>query len=118
MGKLTTSKAIRKHCKICATSPSLISDCGGDKPIGTKKPCPFFKYRSGKGNGKPKISVIRRFCVDCMGGSSALVRACPSELSCILYPFRLGKHPNYVVSEERLEFLKKNINNANNLKIK
>jgi len=43
------------------------------------------------------VKVIREFCLDCIGGSSAEVKACTcgpdSGHPCKLYPFRLGRNP-------------------------
>ena len=39
------------------------------------------------------LQSIRKFCIECMGGSPQLVENCPSS-KCKLYPFRLGKKPN------------------------
>lgn len=38
------------------------------------------------------VRAIRRFCLDCMGGSSAEVARCTS-VGCSLFGYRLGKKP-------------------------
>jgi len=38
------------------------------------------------------IKTIRRFCIECMGGSPYDIPKCTSP-SCWLYPYRMGKHP-------------------------
>ena len=41
---------------------------------------------------KNPTTAIRAHCVECMGGYTKEVDACPSK-QCALYPFRLGKNP-------------------------
>jgi len=53
--------------------------------------CYFFLYRMGR--GRPSVKLIRRFCLECMGGSQLLVRNC-STGECPVWPFRMGKNPN------------------------
>ena len=36
------------------------------------------------------LQSIRKFCLDCMGGSSDTVKDCPSR-NCKFYPYRFGK---------------------------
>jgi hypothetical protein len=38
------------------------------------------------------VKAMREKCLDCMCGSSAEVKECPST-GCALYPFRFGKNP-------------------------
>ena len=38
------------------------------------------------------VKAIREFCLNCVGGSKAEVKACPST-GCALYPFRFGTNP-------------------------
>lgn len=38
------------------------------------------------------VKAIREFCLDCCGGSSAMVKGC-SAPDCALYAFRFGKNP-------------------------
>ncbi len=62
---------------------------------------------------KSPQTAIRAFCVQCMGGYTALVKTCPSEQTCPLWPFRMGKNPLHAQSkgkvggkvENALEFL-------------
>jgi hypothetical protein len=39
------------------------------------------------------VKSIRKFCVECCGGSKKEVRECIMT-DCELYPYRLGKNPN------------------------
>jgi hypothetical protein len=39
------------------------------------------------------LKLIRRNCLDCMGGMSAEVEKCTSKL-CVMLPLRFGKDPN------------------------
>ena len=38
------------------------------------------------------VKAIRKFCLECCGGSSNEVKFC-SSINCNLYPFRFGKNP-------------------------
>jgi hypothetical protein len=60
---------------------------GGDE----NNVCFFFPYRLGY--GRPSVKTIRKFCVECMGGSNALMRGCANG-NCPLHPFRFGTNPN------------------------
>ena len=59
------------------------------------------------------VKVIRDFCLDCIGGSPAEVKACTcgpdSGHPCKLYPFRLGRNPYRAAVErtpEQIEAMK------------
>ena len=41
------------------------------------------------------IKTIRKFCIDCSGGSYYEVRNCLVK-NCPLYPYRMGKRPTQV----------------------
>jgi len=41
----------------------------------------------------PPVKSIRKFCIDCQGGSVKGVRECKS-IECELHPYRMGKNPN------------------------
>jgi len=92
---MTPLKAIRKHCVACVGSPFEVFRCGGNKCLGGQGDengvCYFFPYRLGK--GRPSVKVIRKFCLECMGGSYKDVAECLSP-KCYLYEFRFGKNPN------------------------
>jgi hypothetical protein len=91
----TPAQAIRAMCKLCIFDPKFgaratseaIRNCGGDGV------CPIAKYRL-PGNGKVPVKVLRSFCLDCQGGSRKDVRECESN-QCPMFPYRLGKNPNY-----------------------
>ena len=38
------------------------------------------------------VNSIRLKCIECMGGQRHLIKTC-SEISCPLYPYRMGKRP-------------------------
>ena len=40
------------------------------------------------------VKAIRKKCIDCSGGSLKEVRLC-QVTECELYPFRMGRNPNY-----------------------
>jgi len=90
---MTPLEAIRKICVACAGSPYEVKDCGGNNCLGDqgdeKGVCYFFPFRFGK--GRPSVKTIRKFCLECVGGSSRLVAECQSD--CPLHPYRLGKSP-------------------------
>ena len=50
---------------------------------------------------KTPIKSIRKFCIDCQGGSFKEVRLCTSR-DCPLYAYRMGTRP----SQETLDTLK------------
>jgi len=57
--------------------------------------------------------LIRRFCLECCGGSSKTVEECPDH-TCYLHGFRFGKRPtprNY--SKETAEKMKENARSMN-----
>jgi len=94
---MTPGEAIHKHCVQCVGTGYQIEDCKGNKLLdGTA--CLFFKYRQGK--GRPSVKIIRKFCLHCMCGSSQAVLECSTK-SCLLFPYRLGKNPNFKMSDER-----------------
>lgn len=52
--------------------------------------CAFHPYRTG--GMRVSVKILRRFCLQCMGGCHLLVRECKTE-DCPIHPFRLGKNP-------------------------
>jgi len=90
---MTPLEAIRKICVECAGSPYDVKDCRSDACLGgqgdKKGVCYFFPFRLGK--GRPSVKTIRKFCLECMDGSSKLVAECKS--CCPLHPYRFGKSP-------------------------
>jgi len=94
---LTPLRAIAKHC----------FECGGrsykERENCEHIECPLYPYRFGH---RPKvqakytpIKAIQRFCMECVGevGYKANYKErelCPNK-KCYLYPFRLGKNPNF-----------------------
>lgn len=51
------------------------------------------------------VKAIRKFCLECCGGSSSEVKHC-SSINCNLHPFRFGKNP-YRAKRELTEEQKK-----------
>jgi len=98
---ITPQRAIRKFCVACVGSAHEVTDCGGEACVGGQGDengvCYFYRYRLGKGEGRPSVKLIRRFCLECMSGHRKLVAGCQAE-NCCLHQFRFGKNPNY--SEE------------------
>ena len=102
----TPGKSIHAFCVDCVPSHNVkdffvdcvrshnVKDCGGDKMVSgqgnNKGACYFFPYRMGR--GRPSVKLIRRFCLECMGGSQLLVRKC-SSTNCAIFRFRMGKNP-------------------------
>ena len=90
---MTPLKAIRKICVACVGSPYDVAGCGGDKCLGGQGDenglCYFYRYRMGR--GRPSVKTIRKFCLECMGDSSQLVRECGSD--CSLHQYRFAKNP-------------------------
>lgn len=90
----TPLESIRAYCVACVGSPYQVDQCGGANLLNSSlirgHICQFFQFRKGK--GRPKLRIMRNFCLDCMGGSCSLVRKCPSE-QCPIWPYRMGKNP-------------------------
>lgn len=98
---MTPGKAIRKHCVECIGSVYEVKDCKGDQLLdGTS--CHFYKYRLG--TGRPSVKTIRKFCLHCMGESYLLVELC-TTIKCLLHPYRFGKNPAFVLSDDKKEEL-------------
>ena len=91
---MTPGKSIRAFCIECAGSAAEVRRCGGDRCIGGQGDgrgrCYFLPYRVGK--GRPSVRLIRKVCLECMGGSSSLVAECASR-QCPLHRFRFGRRP-------------------------
>lgn len=94
MGK-TTKQAIREQCRACVglrpgQALDEVRNCGGHTVYATGKPCPFYPFRLGV--GRPRLRIIRLFCLECMGGHSTFVTDCTTA-DCPLHFFRMGKNP-------------------------
>src|SRR5208337_4047637 len=97
---------IHKFCVACVGgSPFQVKNCGGDKCLNEGgNVCWFYKFRMG--NGRPSVKLIRRYCLFCTCGDIEYIRECPDgiehggQAACTLFPFRMGKNPNIVLSEE------------------
>jgi len=91
--KKTPKQTIHAWChSSCIQSrlESEVENCGGHLVYATGKPCRFFAYRMNK---RPPMKVFRQFCLECMGGSSALVRECETD-ECQMHLYRFGKNPS------------------------
>ena len=88
----TPSGTIWSYCHYCvqSRSDSKVENCTGHIVFATGAPCPFYEYRMGR--KRSSVKIMRRFCLDCMGGNKAAVKEC-STYDCLIYPFRLGKNP-------------------------
>lgn len=58
------------------------------------------------GEGGTALRAIRRRCLDCSGSQTDAVKACAhgpdaKRNPCDLWPFRLGKNPNFRITDER-----------------
>jgi len=83
--KLTPRQTIHEHRSDCAGFASAFEDCQGDELY--NRPCIFYPYRIG--NCKPSAKLIRKFCLDCMGGNQKLVRECRP---CPVLRYRIGEN--------------------------
>lgn len=91
---MTPLKAIRRFCIECVSSAADVKECGGDEMLGQGDPngqCWFYPYRMGR--GRPSVKIIRKHCLECMGGSYKLVAQC-ATFGCPVYAFRFGSNPN------------------------
>lgn len=103
--RLAPKDTIHAWCHYCVQSrmDSDVQNCGGQLVHATGKPCPFFPYRMGK---RPPMKVFRHFCLECMRGSSLLVRECDNG-ECPMHLFRFGKNPNLKgASKERMDTIR------------
>jgi hypothetical protein len=84
----TPLKSIRKNCLSCCNNSSLeirLCPCND---------CLMFHLRMGRKTIKGStIKRIKRFCLDCGGGTPQKVRACEFEDDCYLFPYRNGESP-------------------------
>ena len=111
---MTPKIAIHKKCVECVGSVYEIKNCGGDKLLdGTT--CHFYKFRNE--TGRPSVKVIRKFCMHCMSNSPRAVLNCNSK-NCIVWQYRLGKNPAYVVSPAQKKALIKKLEKARRAKEK
>lgn len=79
---------IRKYCRGCVETMQDIKTCGGKElAFG---PCPFYPFRLKR--GRPRLRVLRNFCIDCMGGSLKSINECPTK-TCPVWPYRMGHRP-------------------------
>lgn len=85
---ITPGRAIRASCIDCVGLASLVRECAGDKLH--DGPCPFYPYRMGK--GRPRLRLIRQFCLWCMGNSIKSVRECHTK-TCPFHTYRFGRNP-------------------------
>lgn len=90
----TPKTRARGFCVQCVGSPYEVDTCGGHAMLGQGDKngvCFFYPYRNGK--GRPSVKLIRKMCLECMGGSYKLVAECPSS-DCPLFEYRFGTNPN------------------------
>lgn len=97
MKRITPLKAIRKQCLHCmGGSFRLVSEC-------PDVDCPLYPYRFGRlqpGISGRTIRIIRQYCLGCAGSAHEVKTCQGNEIylgnePCVLWPFRLGKNPNY-----------------------
>jgi hypothetical protein len=99
----TPKEAMKQFCRECLGG-RIEDNCGGNAP---HIACPFYKYRNRLGN--VPVRMHRKVCLDCMGGSYALVDDCKTE-TCPIWFYRFGKAPNrsnYIPSKNSLDALSK-----------
>lgn len=92
MGKNKSPReTIRAYCIYCNGGKAkevVMCDANGSDPV--FHACPFHPYRVGR--GRPSVKVIRKFCLQCMGGGMDFVRECETA-DCLCHPYRMGKNP-------------------------
>lgn len=114
-GRSDVGQKIRERCFMCfgvmdQRSSKEVENCEIMK-------CALWPFRSGrakKGSGS-KLKAIRKYCLYCMCGSSALVTECDGNegtVKCPLWEYRFGKNPKLAgkrrgVNNKGLEALKK-----------
>ena len=95
--RFTPLKAIRAHCLWCC------GDSHKEVNLCLDYDCPLWPYRMGsitKGASRKILQVIRDRCLYCCCDSHEMVRTCTAYQKyvhplCTLWPFRMGKNPNY-----------------------
>ena len=92
MKKTTPKKTVHAWCHYCVQSKrdDDVQNCTGHIVFVTGKPCPFYQYRLG--HRRPRVKVLRQYCLECMGGRKDFVRECKSD-DCMIHRYRLGKNP-------------------------
>ena len=93
-GLYTPGKSIRKFCVTCVGSIYDPPDCGGSNCLSGQgnKDGQYWFYPYSLGRGRPSVKLIRKLCLECMGGSSQPVDECRNT-ACHLYVYRFGKNP-------------------------
>jgi hypothetical protein len=88
---LTPKETVHAWCHYCIHTKldSEVRQCKGHLVYATGQPCPFFQHRTGK---RPSMKAFRQFCLQCMGGSSLLVKECHMG-NCPMHLYRFGKNP-------------------------
>lgn len=87
-------KAVRDFCLSCIDGEAEVRRCTADGS-GGYDPCPLHPYRMGtnpEAGPTLKLSILRGFCLWCMGGQRDLVGKCTSA-PCALHPYRMGHNP-------------------------
>jgi len=85
-------QTIRAYCHYCVQSRSDadVENCTGHIVHATGKPCPLYEYRMGC--KRASVKIMRKFCLQCMGGSKDFVRECET-IDCPIHLFWFGKNP-------------------------
>jgi len=111
--------ATHQHCLWCCNGSAL------ELRLCPAKSCPLWEYRHGRKptaamlaeqggymmypledglsavefykNGGTALKAIKRYCLDCSGGSKSELRNC-KWVTCPLHPFRFGTNPNRKMS--------------------
>jgi hypothetical protein len=84
-------ETIRAHCVACSGGcKKEVATCDGDGKAPGFKACDFHPFRLGR--GRPSMKIMRKFCLQCMGGSYIFVKECKTE-DCLVHPYRFGKNP-------------------------
>ncbi len=108
---LKLRKAIRCACLHCVGGESAkdVRDCGGVKARGV--PCELWPYRligkidRGKGKVFSPLKSVKGYCRWCQGNLEN-VKGC-EDTYCFLWPYRLGRKPDCMVSETEREARRK-----------
>lgn len=103
--RLTPSRAVRRQCIICMgdhkQSAKYVADCD-------TYDCMLWKYRMGKGKGRPKLALMREYCLYC--SQSRPEAANCSGTDCPFHFYRPGESPypanNPNLSSQGVRFVK------------
>ena len=107
-------EAMRCTCLHCVGGESAkdVRDCSGTGTAGRPWRCELWPYRIlgkvDRSGGKvlSPLKAVRQYCLACRGDEPSEVRECP-DTYCFLWPYRMGRKPDCMVSDAEREARRK-----------